>query len=105
MIVDDKDLQLELWYIFIRASTEAQFQENGIIMETPLFEEVIEVPMVTKLSRQEGDGEEADERRKTPLLAFSENGSTHDLSTWDEVQLQTSEPSSASSSLCLVIVS
>ncbi|KAM9445966.1 ensconsin isoform 2-T2 [Clarias gariepinus] len=73
------------------ASTEAQFQENGIIMETPLFEEVIEVPMVTKLSRQEGDGEEADERRKTPLLAFSENGSTHDLSTWDEVQLQTSD--------------
>ncbi|KAF5897284.1 ensconsin isoform X3, partial [Clarias magur] len=71
------------------ASTEDEFQENGVITETPLFEEVIEVPMVTKLSRQEGDGEEADERRKTPLLAFSENGSTHDLSTWDEVQHHT----------------
>ncbi|XP_058266289.1 ensconsin isoform X3 [Hemibagrus wyckioides] len=66
-------------------STEA-LQENGVVMET--FEEVIEVPMVTKLSRQEGDGEEEDERRKTPLLAFRENGSTHDLSTWDQSQVQ-----------------
>ncbi|KAK3519409.1 hypothetical protein QTP70_027520 [Hemibagrus guttatus] len=67
------------------ASTEA-LQENGVVMET--FEEVIEVPMVTKLSRQEGDGEEEDERRKTPLLAFRENGSTHDLSAWDQSQVQ-----------------
>ncbi|XP_060793604.1 ensconsin isoform X2 [Neoarius graeffei] len=66
---------------------EAQLQENGVVMETPTFEEVIEVPMVTKLSRQEGDGEEEDER-KTPLLAFTENGSTHDLSTWDQSQVQ-----------------
>ncbi|MCJ8741961.1 hypothetical protein PDJAM_G00076820 [Pangasius djambal] len=69
-------------------STEAQLQENGVVMETPAFEEVIEVPMVTKLSRQEGDGEEEDERRKTPLLAFRENGSTHDLSTWEQSQVQ-----------------
>ncbi|XP_053499102.1 ensconsin isoform X1 [Ictalurus furcatus] len=69
-------------------STEAQLQENGVVMETPDFEEVIEVPMVSKLSRQEGDGEEEDERRKTPLLAFGENGSTHDLSTWDQSQVR-----------------
>ncbi|XP_053542259.1 ensconsin isoform X5 [Ictalurus punctatus] len=69
-------------------STEAQLQENGVVMETPAFEEVIEVPMVSKLSRQEGDGEEEDERRKTPQLAFSENGSTHDLSTWDQSQVR-----------------
>ncbi|XP_053096801.1 ensconsin isoform X2 [Pangasianodon hypophthalmus] len=69
-------------------NTEAQLQENGVVMETPAFEEVIEVPMVTKLSRQEGDGEEEDERRKTPLLAFRENGSTHDLSTWEQSQVQ-----------------
>lgn len=72
----------------IRVSTEAQLQENGIVMETPAFEEVIMVPMVTKLSRQEGDGEEEDEMRKMPLLAFRENGSTHDLSTWDQSQVQ-----------------
>ncbi|MCI4387730.1 hypothetical protein PGIGA_G00077590 [Pangasianodon gigas] len=71
-----------------KISTEAQLQENGVVMETPAFEEVIEVPMVTKLSRQEGDGEEGDERRKTPLLAFRENGSTHDLSTWEQSQVQ-----------------
>ncbi|XP_053096804.1 ensconsin isoform X7 [Pangasianodon hypophthalmus] len=71
-----------------KISTEAQLQENGVVMETPAFEEVIEVPMVTKLSRQEGDGEEEDERRKTPLLAFRENGSTHDLSTWEQSQVQ-----------------
>lgn len=79
---------LELLYVLISISTEAQLQENGIIMETPAFEEVIEVPMVSKLSRQEGDGEEEDERRKTPQLAFSENGSTHDLSTWDQSQVR-----------------
>ncbi|XP_046725743.1 ensconsin isoform X3 [Silurus meridionalis] len=69
-------------------STEAQLQENGVTVESPTFEEVIEVPMVSKLSRQEGDGEEEDERRKTPLLAFRENGSIHDLSTWDQSQVQ-----------------
>ncbi|KAF4078542.1 hypothetical protein AMELA_G00200300 [Ameiurus melas] len=69
-------------------STVAQLQENGVVTETPAFEEVIEVPMVSKLSRQEGDGEEEDERRRTPLLAFSENGSTHDLSTWDQSQIR-----------------
>ncbi|XP_060750903.1 ensconsin isoform X2 [Tachysurus vachellii] len=67
------------------ASTEA-LRENGVIMET--FEEVIEVPMVTKLSRQEGDGEEEDERMKAPLIAFRENGSTHDMSAWDQSQVQ-----------------
>ncbi|GAA6100261.1 ensconsin isoform X1, partial [Tachysurus ichikawai] len=67
------------------ASTEA-LRENGIIMET--FEEVIEVPMVTKLSRQEGDGEEEDETMKAPLIAFRENGSTHDMSAWDQSQVQ-----------------
>lgn len=75
-------------YIFIRVSTEAQLRENGIVMEANAFEEVIEVPMVTKLVRQEGDGEEVDERMKTPLLAFRENGSTHDLNTWDQSQVQ-----------------
>ncbi|XP_017563370.1 ensconsin isoform X10 [Pygocentrus nattereri] len=69
-------------------STEAQLRENGIIMETQAFEEVIEVPMVTKLSRQEGDGEEEDERRKTPLLAFRENGSSHNLTALDDSQSQ-----------------
>ncbi|XP_027000974.2 ensconsin isoform X5 [Tachysurus fulvidraco] len=67
------------------ASTGA-LRENGVVMET--FEEVIEVPMVTKLSRQEGDGEEEDERMKAPLIAFRENGSTHDISAWDQSQLQ-----------------
>ncbi|KAL6483559.1 hypothetical protein MHYP_G00084310 [Metynnis hypsauchen] len=69
-------------------STEAQLRENGIIMETQAFEEVIEVPMVTKLPRQEGDGEEVDDRRKTPLLAFRENGSRHNLTALDDSQSQ-----------------
>ncbi|XP_036447904.1 ensconsin isoform X8 [Colossoma macropomum] len=69
-------------------STEAQLRENGIVMETQAFEEVIEVPMMTKLSRQEGDGEEEDERRKTPLLAFRENGSSHNLTALDDSQSQ-----------------
>ncbi|TSL61174.1 Ensconsin [Bagarius yarrelli] len=70
------------------SSTDA-LQQNGVITETPAFEEVIEVPTVTKLSRQEGDGEEEDEkRRRTPLLAFRENGSTHDLSEWEQNRVQ-----------------
>ncbi|KAI4902725.1 hypothetical protein NFI96_031917, partial [Prochilodus magdalenae] len=69
-------------------STEAQLRENGIVTETPAFEEVIEVPVVTKLSRQDGDGEEEDERRKPPLLAFRENGSSHNLTALDETNLQ-----------------
>ncbi|KAL7864184.1 hypothetical protein AOLI_G00156040 [Acnodon oligacanthus] len=69
-------------------TTEAQLRENGIIMETQAFEEVIEVPMMTKLSRQEADGEEEDERRKTPLLAFRENGSRHNLTALDDSQSQ-----------------
>ncbi|XP_062871885.1 ensconsin isoform X2 [Trichomycterus rosablanca] len=62
-------------------STEIQLRENGVVMETQDFEEVIEVPMVTKLSRSEGDGEEDQEMKKTPLLAFRENGSTYNLNT------------------------
>ncbi|XP_072552603.1 ensconsin isoform X8 [Salminus brasiliensis] len=69
-------------------STEAQLRENGIVTETQAFEEVINVPVVTKLSRQEGDGEEEDERRKAPLLAFRENGSTHSLTGLDDSQTQ-----------------
>ncbi|XP_035377542.1 ensconsin isoform X2 [Electrophorus electricus] len=60
-------------------NAEPRFRENGIVMDTQTFEEVIEVPVVTKLSRQEGDGEEEEVRRKCPLLAFQENGSTLNL--------------------------
>ncbi|XP_066527856.1 ensconsin isoform X5 [Hoplias malabaricus] len=59
-------------------SPEVQLRENGIIMQTQPFEEVIELPIVTKLSRQEGDGEEKDERIKAPLLAFRDNLTTLD---------------------------
>ncbi|XP_065141257.1 ensconsin isoform X1 [Paramisgurnus dabryanus] len=53
-----------------------QLRENGIVTEKEDFEQVIEVPLVTKLSRQDGDGEEMgnDEERKVPILAFRENG-------------------------------
>ncbi|XP_067227381.1 ensconsin isoform X2 [Chanodichthys erythropterus] len=61
-------------------------RENGAVTEA--FEEVIEVPTANKLSRQEGDGEEMEneeeEKRKAPLLAFRENGSTHDVSELEE---------------------
>ncbi|XP_067227382.1 ensconsin isoform X3 [Chanodichthys erythropterus] len=67
-------------------SVAAQFRENGAVTEA--FEEVIEVPTANKLSRQEGDGEEMEneeeEKRKAPLLAFRENGSTHDVSELEE---------------------
>uniref|UniRef100_A0A9J7X7H1 Microtubule-associated protein 7b n=1 Tax=Cyprinus carpio carpio TaxID=630221 RepID=A0A9J7X7H1_CYPCA len=63
-------------------SVTAQLRENGAVTEA--FEEVIEVPMGTKLSRQDGDGEEVEneeeERRKVPLLAFRENSSMHNMS-------------------------
>ncbi|XP_016354232.1 ensconsin isoform X2 [Sinocyclocheilus anshuiensis] len=67
-------------------SVTAQLRENGAVTEA--FEEVIEVPMGTKLSRQDGDGEEVEneeeEKRKVPLLAFRENGSMHNVSGLDE---------------------
>ncbi|XP_022532737.2 ensconsin isoform X9 [Astyanax mexicanus] len=68
-------------------STEADLRENGVISETQEFEEVIDLP-VAKFSRQEGDGEEEDERRKTPLLAFRENGSSHNLNPREDAQTQ-----------------
>ncbi|XP_016134723.1 ensconsin [Sinocyclocheilus grahami] len=67
-------------------SVTAQLRENGAVTEA--FEEVIEVPMGTKLSRQDGDGEEVEneeeEKRKVPLLAFGENGSMHNVSGLEE---------------------
>lgn len=63
----------------------AQLRENGTVTEA--FEEVIEVPVGTKLSRQDGDGEvenEEEEKRKVPLLAFRENGSMHNVSGLEE---------------------
>ncbi|KAA0706646.1 Ensconsin Epithelial microtubule-associated protein of 115 kDa [Triplophysa tibetana] len=66
----------------------AALNENGIATEKEAFEEVIEVPMTTKLSRQDGDGEEMEnkeeEKRKIPLLAFTENGSTHSTNELEE---------------------
>ncbi|XP_073795491.1 ensconsin isoform X17 [Danio rerio] len=67
-------------------SMSALLRENGTINET--FEQVIEVPLANKLSRQDGDGEELDreeeEERKRPFLAFRENGSTHNVSELNE---------------------
>ncbi|XP_052450069.1 ensconsin isoform X4 [Carassius gibelio] len=67
-------------------SVAAQLRENGTVAEA--FEEVIEVPVGTKLSRQDGDGEEVEneeeEKRKVPLLAFRENGSMHNVSGLEE---------------------
>lgn len=63
----------------------AQLRENGTVTEA--FEEVIEVPVGTKLSHQDGDGEvenEEEEKRKVPLLAFRENGSMHNVSGLEE---------------------
>ncbi|XP_043086092.1 ensconsin isoform X6 [Puntigrus tetrazona] len=61
-------------------------RENGTVTEA--FEEVIEVPAATKLSRQDGDGEEVEneeeEKKKLPLLAFRENGSMHNVSGLEE---------------------
>ncbi|XP_051517829.1 ensconsin-like isoform X2 [Myxocyprinus asiaticus] len=65
-----------------------QLRENGIIAEREAFEEVIEVPMAAKLSRQDGDGEEVEneeqEKSKVPFLAFRENGSAHNVSELKE---------------------
>ncbi|XP_059396608.1 ensconsin-like isoform X7 [Carassius carassius] len=67
-------------------SVTALLRENGSVTEA--FEEVIDVPTGTKLSRQDGDGEEVEneeeERRKVPLLAFRQNGSMHDVSGLEE---------------------
>ncbi|XP_026092863.1 ensconsin-like isoform X2 [Carassius auratus] len=67
-------------------SVTALLRENGTVTEA--FEEVIDVPTGSKLSRQDGDGEEVEneeeERRKVPLLAFRENGSMHDVSGLEE---------------------
>ncbi|XP_016427015.1 ensconsin-like isoform X8 [Sinocyclocheilus rhinocerous] len=67
-------------------SVAAQLRENGTVTEA--FEEVIEVPVGTKLSRQDGDGEEVEneeeEKKKVPLLAFRENGSMHNVSGLEE---------------------
>ncbi|XP_055044260.2 ensconsin isoform X9 [Misgurnus anguillicaudatus] len=64
----------------------AQLRENGIVTEKEDFEQVIEVPLVNKLSRQDGDGEEMgnDEERKVPILAFRENGGAHIVSELEE---------------------
>uniref|UniRef100_A0A673JBH1 Ensconsin-like n=1 Tax=Sinocyclocheilus rhinocerous TaxID=307959 RepID=A0A673JBH1_9TELE len=71
------------FYIYI---VTAQLRENGAVTEA--LEEVIEVPMGTKLSCQDGDGEveenEEEEKRKVPLLAFRENGSMHNVSGLEE---------------------
>ncbi|XP_051961767.1 ensconsin [Xyrauchen texanus] len=68
-------------------SVAAQLRENGIVAEIKAFEEVIEVPMVTKVSRQEGDGEEVaneeQEKRRVPFLAFRGNG-TRNVSELEE---------------------
>ncbi|XP_028808994.1 ensconsin isoform X3 [Denticeps clupeoides] len=62
--------------------------ENGIPVETEAFEQVIEVPMESKMARAEGDGQEeeeeeeaeeaeeeiAEEVRRGPRIAFRENG-------------------------------
>lgn len=44
--------------------------------------------MTTKLSRQDGDGEEMENKeevkRKVPLLAFTENGSSHSTNELEE---------------------
>lgn len=66
-------------------SMSALLRENGTINEA--FEQVIEVPLANKLSRQDGDGEELDreeEERKRPFLAFRENGSTNNMSELNE---------------------
>ncbi|XP_062406586.1 ensconsin [Sardina pilchardus] len=59
--------------------TEAQPRENGIAIETGTFEQVIVVPMETKMPRAEGDGQEEDEASdsegpRSPVVAFRENG-------------------------------
>ncbi|XP_030642002.1 ensconsin isoform X1 [Chanos chanos] len=76
-----------------RTPSDSQLHENGVVTLTEPFEEIIEVPMATKLSRQEGDGEEEDEEggqeeARVPILAFRENCSTHTLSQLDESQPQ-----------------
>ncbi|XP_056097205.1 ensconsin isoform X8 [Rhinichthys klamathensis goyatoka] len=68
-------------------SVTAELRENGAVTEA--FEEVIELPMANKLSRQDGDGEEVEneeeeEKRKVPILAFRENGSMHNVSGLEE---------------------
>ncbi|KAK7129331.1 hypothetical protein R3I94_017513 [Phoxinus phoxinus] len=67
-------------------SVTVQLRENGAVTEA--FEEVIELPMANKLSRQDGDGEEVgneeEEKRKVPILAFRENGGTHNVSGLEE---------------------
>ncbi len=79
-------MQKQFVISFFTSSVPAQLGENGTVTEA--FEEVIEVPMGTKLSRQDGDGEEVEneeeEKRKVPVLAFRENGSMHNVSGLEE---------------------
>ncbi|XP_048106977.1 ensconsin isoform X2 [Alosa alosa] len=59
--------------------TEAHPRENGIAIETGTFEQVIVVPMETKMPRAEGDGQEEEETSdsegpRSPVIAFRESG-------------------------------
>ncbi|XP_031437665.1 ensconsin [Clupea harengus] len=59
--------------------TEVHPRENGVTIDTGTFEQVIEVPMETKMPRAEGDGQEEEEQEddegpRSPIIAFRENG-------------------------------
>ncbi|XP_064196704.1 ensconsin isoform X11 [Anguilla rostrata] len=61
------------------SATEAQPKENGVPAQSDVFEEVIELPVGTRLSRLEDDD-------LIPVVAFRENGSLRPLASLEEVQ-------------------
>ncbi|XP_035278070.1 ensconsin isoform X2 [Anguilla anguilla] len=68
------------------SATEAQPKENGVPAQSDVFEEVIELPVGTRLSRLEDDD-------LIPVVAFRENGSLRPLASLEEVQArQRAEP-------------
>ncbi|KAI1897671.1 hypothetical protein AGOR_G00085660 [Albula goreensis] len=69
--------------------TEAQPKENGIPAQSDAFEEVINLPVGTKLTRLDlGDEEDL-----IPVVAFRENGSLRPLASMEDVQArQRAEP-------------
>ncbi|KAG7460810.1 hypothetical protein MATL_G00202870 [Megalops atlanticus] len=71
------------------SASEVEPKENGILTQNDTFEEVINLPVGTKISRLDM----GDEEDLIPVVAFKENGSLRPLASMEDVQAhQRAEP-------------
>ncbi|XP_036405597.1 ensconsin [Megalops cyprinoides] len=71
------------------SANEVEPKENGILTQNDTFEEVINLPVGTKISRLDM----GDEEDLIPVVAFKENGSLRPLASMEDVQAhQRAEP-------------